>query len=72
MRSLKSSYWIAGGVLVAVVLIVLFVPGVAENIEGRLLRWLAGLGQFVLFTPRLPAQRVQLKWLLLDITGNNY
>ncbi len=44
MRSLKSSYLIAGSVLVAVVLIVLFVPGVAENIEGRLLRWLAGLG----------------------------
>ena len=34
-------YWIAGGALVAVVLVVLFVPGVADNIEGRLLRWLA-------------------------------
>ena len=41
---MKSSYWIAGAVLVAVVLIVLFVPGVVDSIEGRLLRWLAGLG----------------------------
>ena len=40
----KQSYWIAGGVLVAVVLIVLFVPGVAESIEGMLLSFLAGLG----------------------------
>ena len=43
-RSLKMKwfYWIGGGVLVAVVLIVLFVPGLTENIEGRLLGWLAG------------------------------
>ena len=41
----KQSYWIAGGVLVAVVLIVLFVPGVAESIEGRLLSFLAGWGR---------------------------
>ncbi len=40
----KWFYWIAGGVLVAVVLIVLFVPGVGDNIEGRLLRWMAGAG----------------------------
>ncbi len=40
----KWFYWIAGGVLVAVVLIVLLVPGVGDNIEGRLLRWLAGAG----------------------------
>ena len=41
---MKRTYWIAGGVLVAVVLIVLFVPGVAESIEGWLLRFLAGWG----------------------------
>ena|GEM_PF-566532 len=41
---MKSSYWIAGTVLVAVVLIVLLVPGVGDSIEGSLLRWLAGLG----------------------------
>ncbi|MGE4629310.1 MAG: hypothetical protein AAEC86_02575 [Pseudohongiellaceae bacterium] len=41
---MKSSYWIAGAVLVTVVLIVLFVPGVGNTIEGSLLRWLAGLG----------------------------
>ena len=41
---MKSSYWIAGTVLVTVVLIVLFVPGVGNAIEGSLLRWLAGLG----------------------------
>ncbi len=39
---MKWFYWIGGGVLVAVVLIGLFVPGVGENIEGRVLRWLAG------------------------------
>jgi hypothetical protein len=41
----KRSYWIAGGVLVAVVLIVLFVPGIAETIEGGLLLFLAGWGR---------------------------
>ena len=41
---MKWFYWIASGVLVAVVLIVLLVPGVGDNIEGRLLRWLAGAG----------------------------
>jgi len=38
---MKRFYWIAGGVLFAVVLIVLFAPGVGDNIEGRLLGWLA-------------------------------
>ena len=41
---MKWFYWIAGCALVAVVLIVLFVPGVGDNIEGRLLRWMAGAG----------------------------
>ncbi len=41
---MKWFYWIAGGVLVATVLIVLFVPGVGDNIETRLLRWMAGAG----------------------------
>jgi hypothetical protein len=40
----KRFYWIAGGVLVATVLIVLFVPGVGDNIEQRLLVWMAGAG----------------------------
>ena len=39
---MKRPYWIVGGVSVAVVLIVLFVPGLGENIEGLLLRFLAG------------------------------
>ena len=38
---MKSFYWIGGGVLVVVVLAVLFVPGLGENIEGRLLGWLS-------------------------------
>ena len=37
----KWFYRIAGVVLVAVVLIVLFLPGVGDNIEGRLLDWLS-------------------------------
>ena len=37
---MKRFYWIGGGVLVAVVLIVLL-TGVGANIEGRLLGWLA-------------------------------
>ena len=40
----KWFYRIAGVVLVVVVLIVLFVPGVGDNIETRLLRWMAGAG----------------------------
>ncbi len=40
---MKYSYCIAAGVLLTVVLIVLFVPGVAEGIEIRLLRFLAGV-----------------------------
>ncbi|HJN96497.1 MAG: hypothetical protein QGG67_09420 [Gammaproteobacteria bacterium] len=39
---MKRTYWIATGVLVAVVLIVLFVPGLGESIEGLLLRFMAG------------------------------
>jgi hypothetical protein len=34
-------YWIAGGVLVAVFFVVLFVPGLGDTIEQRLLQWLA-------------------------------
>ena len=41
---MKWFYWIVGVVLVAVVLIVLFVPGVGANIETRVLRWMAGAG----------------------------
>ena len=41
---MKWFYRIAGVVLVAVVLIVLFGPGVGDNIERRLLRWMAGAG----------------------------
>ena len=37
---MKWFYWIGGGVLV-VVLIVLFMPGLGDNIEGRLLGWLS-------------------------------
>ncbi len=37
---MKWFYWIGGGVLVVVVLIVLF-TGIGDNIEGRLLGWLA-------------------------------
>jgi len=33
----KRSYWIIGGVIIAVVLAVLFVPGVAELFEGAVL-----------------------------------
>jgi len=38
---MKWFYWIGGGVLVVVVFAVLFVPGLGENIEGRLLGWLS-------------------------------
>ena len=42
---MKWFYRIAGVVLVVVVVvIVLFVPGVGDNIETRLLRWMAGAG----------------------------
>ena len=37
---MKWFYWIGGGVLVVVVLIVLL-TGVGDNIEGRLLGWLS-------------------------------
>ncbi len=39
---MKRFYLIGGGVLVAVALIVLLWPGLGDNIEGRLLGWLAG------------------------------
>ncbi len=39
---MKRFYWIGGGVLVALVLVVLFAPGVGDDIEGRLLGWLVG------------------------------
>ncbi len=38
---MKWFYGIGGGVLVVVVFAVLFVPGLRENIEGRLLGWLS-------------------------------
>jgi hypothetical protein len=38
---MKRFYLIGTGVLVAIVLAVLFVPGLAESIEGRFLGWLA-------------------------------
>ncbi len=34
---MKRSYWIIGGVIIAVVLAVLFVPGVAEFFEAAVL-----------------------------------
>ena len=40
---MKRLYWIIGGVLIAVALTVLFVPGVGNSIEGRVLGWLVRL-----------------------------
>ena len=40
---MRRFYWIVGGVLIAVVLTVLFVPGIGESIEGRVLSWLVRL-----------------------------
>ena len=37
---MKKYQWIIGGIMIAVVLIVLFVPGIAEYIEQELLTWL--------------------------------
>ena len=37
---MKNYQWSIGGIMIAVVLIVLFVPGVAEYIERELLSWL--------------------------------
>ena len=37
----KRAYWIVAGVMIAVVVTVLFVPGVAERIEGEVLGQLA-------------------------------
>ena len=36
-------FLLVGGVIIAVVLTVLFVPGVSEYIEGRVLTWLIRL-----------------------------
>jgi len=38
----KRPYWIVAGVALGVVLTVLFVPGVAEYVEGTLLGWVSG------------------------------
>lgn len=40
-HQVKRGYWIIVGVIIAVVLIVLFVPGVGNYIESTLLGWLA-------------------------------
>ena len=40
-HQVKRGYWIIGGVIIAVVLIVLFVPGVGNYIESTLLGWLS-------------------------------
>ena len=40
---MKRVYWIVGGVVIAVILTVLFVPGVAEYISGQVLTWLVRL-----------------------------
>ena len=37
---MKKYQWIISGIMISVVLIVLFVPGVAEYIERELLTWL--------------------------------
>ena len=39
---MKRLYWTIVGIVIVVVLTVLFVPGVAEYIEGTLLSWVAG------------------------------
>jgi hypothetical protein len=40
---MKKYQWIIGGIMIVVVLIVLFVPGVAEYIERELLTWLVSV-----------------------------
>jgi hypothetical protein len=40
---MKRYQWIIGGIMIAVVLIVLFVPSVAEYIEREVLTWLVRL-----------------------------
>jgi len=40
---MKRLFWIFGGVILVVVLTVLFIPGVAEYIEGSVLGWLVRL-----------------------------
>ena len=39
---MKRFYWMIIGIVIGVVVTVLFVPGVAEYIEGTLLGWVAG------------------------------
>ena len=40
---MKRLYWIVGGVVIATVLTVLFVPGVAEYLSGKVLTWIVRL-----------------------------
>ena len=40
---MKKYQWIISGIMIVVVLIVLFVPGVTEYIERELLTWLVRL-----------------------------
>ena len=37
----KRPYWIVAGLLVLIVITVLFVPGLSDAIEARILGWLA-------------------------------
>ena len=39
---MTRSSWMIIGIVIGVALTVLFVPGVSESIEGRLLSWVAG------------------------------
>ena len=41
----KQRYLIAGAVIVAVVLLILLVPGTADNIERSLLQFMTGIGR---------------------------
>ena len=41
---MKSPYWIAGGVLVTIILVVLLVPGIGNIVETLLLVFLASIG----------------------------
>ena len=38
---MKRPYWIVAGLLVLIVITVLFVPGLSDAIEERILGWLA-------------------------------
>ncbi len=39
---MKRLYWMVGGIVIGVVLTVVFVPGVGEYIEGRMLGLISG------------------------------